>query len=172
MGKAWLISGLALAAAAHLTAVAAGGGTAYKVYFVAEDQPPRAALKAVTRVSAGSDVATLAGQAMQSLCDGPAAAESEAKLGSRVPMGCRVLGARLEQGELHLQMSRDWDQVWGFHAAGVFAQQVIHTLSQWPEVQQVWFYANGQKQERLARDGFTLPLYLPAAECELISVVE
>lgn len=178
MWKGWMIGAVALAAAFSWPASIAGarsGETVYKVYFVARDQPPRAELRAVPRkAGAGSagDTASLARQAMQNLCDGPGASESEAELGSRVPEGCRVLDARLINGELHLNMSRDWDQVWGFHAAGVFAQQVIRTLSQWPEVKQVWFYAEGKQQERLAQDGFTLPLHFPAAACELISVVD
>jgi spore germination protein GerM len=101
-------------------------------------------------------VPAVATMAMQSLLEGPTAAEAAAGLGSAIPDDTTLLGVTVENGIATVDLSAEYESGGGTLSMMMRLAQVVYTLTQFPTVQTVSFELDGQPVEVFSGEGIVL----------------
>jgi hypothetical protein len=94
--------------------------------------------------------------AINSLLDGPTAAERAAGISSAVPAGTRLLGINIENGVATIDLTSDYQSGGGSLSMQTRLGQVVYTLTQFPTVQKVRFRLDGSPVDVFSSEGIVL----------------
>jgi len=121
-------------------------------------------LEAVPRVARpGDGIEERVRAQVAALVEGPTPAEAEEGLGTAVPAGTRVLGARLEDGVLTVDLSREFTSGGGTASMLGRLYQLYYTLSQPKDVEAVSVLVEGEPLRVLGGEGIIVdPVWVRA----------
>lgn len=91
--------------------------------------------------------------AMLALLSGPTAAEKAAGYTSAIPAGTKLLGIAIDGDIAIVDLSGEFDDGGGTLSMSLRAAQVVHTLTQFANVERVRFRMDGQPLELLGGEG-------------------
>jgi len=107
----------------------------------------------VTRAVNSPMVAT---NAIKSLIEGPTPAEMDTELSSSIPEDTLLLGLTIEDGLVTIDLSREFEVGGGSFNMLSRLAQVVYTLTQFPTVDEVLFYIDGEPVEVFSGEGIVL----------------
>lgn len=90
---------------------------------------------------------------MQALLAGPTAAEATAGVRTLVPAGTEVLGVTVEGNAATVDLTAEFESGGGSLAVTLAIAQVTYTLTQLPDVDEVWFRIDGAPRDMLTGEG-------------------
>ena len=91
--------------------------------------------------------------ALRELLAGPTSAERDAGLATEIPADTRMLGLEIEEGVATVDLSSEFESGGGSLSMQARVAQVVHTLTQFPTVQSVAFWLDGQPVESIGGEG-------------------
>ena len=94
--------------------------------------------------------------AMQSLLEGPSAAEAAAQVGTAIPDGTQLLGVNVAEGLATVDLSSEFESGGGTLSMTMRLAQVVYTLTQFSTVKGVDFELDGQPVEVFSGEGIVL----------------
>lgn len=106
---------------------------------------------------------------MVELLTGPNAADTATGLTTAIPAGTRVLGLSISGGVATLDLSTEFGSGGGSLSMQERVAQVVHTLTQFPDVQKVSFRMNGAPITTLGGEGLVLDQQQSRADWETMS---
>lgn len=133
------------------------------VYFLKDGQYATAV---ATKIPATPDVAA---NAIRALIAGPSEAQQEIGLSSSVPTDTLLLGITIEDGLATVDLSREFESGGGSFAMLTRLAQVVYTLTQFPTVDEVEFWLDGQAVTVFSSEG--LLLEEPVSRSDYLSAV-
>ncbi len=133
------------------------------VYFLQDSQYATAV---ATRVPATPDIAA---NAVRALIAGPTQTQEEIGLTSSVPTDTLLLGLVIEDGRATVDLSREFEAGGGSFAMITRLAQVVYTLTQFPSVDEVEFWLDGEPVTVFSSEG--LLLEEPAVREDYLSAV-
>lgn len=98
----------------------------------------------------------VAREAIETLLDGPTAAETEAGFTTEIPSGTTLLGLTVEDGVARINMSDEFDDGGGTLSMGLRMAELVHTLTQFGTVQRVSLRIDGKPVEMLGGEGILI----------------
>ena len=120
-----------------------------EVFFVKGDGTASAAIRAV-------DLPDVASNAIRALIEGPTAADQDFDLWTSVPADTLLLGLTIENGLATIDLSREFEVGGGSYNILSRLAQVVYTLTQFPTVDEVLFYLDGEPAEVFSGEGVVL----------------
>lgn len=94
--------------------------------------------------------------ALEQLVDGPTSDEAADGLGTTVPDGTTVLGVDLDDGLATVDLSDEFDDGGGTLSMQARIAQVVFTATQFPNVDRVRFWMEGEPIDALGGEGLSL----------------
>ena len=120
-----------------------------EVFFVKGDGTASPAIRAV-------DMPDVASNAIRELIDGPTSADHDLDLWTSVPADTLLLGLTIEDGLATIDLSREFEVGGGTYNILSRLAQVVYTLTQFPTVDEVLFYLDGEPAEVFSGEGVVL----------------
>ncbi len=120
------------------------------VYFLQDGQYATAV---ATRIPATPDIAA---NAMRALIAGPTESQQEIGLSSSVPTDTLLLGLTIADGTAIIDLSREFEAGGGSFAMISRLAQVVYTLTQFPTVDEVEFWLDGEPVTVFSSEGLLL----------------
>ncbi len=102
------------------------------------------------------DTPAVAANAIRALIAGPTAAEHDSDLWTAIPSDTLLLGLTIENGLATIDLSREFEVGGGSYNILSRLAQVVYTLTQFPTVDRVLFYLDGQAVEVFSGEGVVL----------------
>jgi len=90
---------------------------------------------------------------MQALVAGPTDAEAAAGVRTLVPAGTEVLSVTIDGNAATVDLTAEFESGGGSLAVLLAVAQVTYTLTQWPDVDEVWFRIDGEPRDTLTGEG-------------------
>lgn len=96
--------------------------------------------------------------AIEALLDGPTDAEKDTwpAISTAIPAGTELLGLTIDDGIAKVDLSEEFESGGGTFGVTARLAQVVYTLSQFPTVDAVEFYIEGEKVTVFSSEGITL----------------
>lgn len=123
--------------------------TFVELFFVKEGLSAKSVVRAV-------DSPMVATNAVQALIDGPTPAEMDTELSTSIPANTLLLGLTIEDGLATVDLSREFEVGGGSFNILSRLAQVVYTLTQFPTVDEVLFYIDGEPVEVFSGEGVVL----------------
>ena len=128
--------------------------TVVRSYFYLDGGQGSAGLVAVLREV--PETRAVARAAINGLIEGPNRAEREAGISSAVPEGTRLLGISIEDTTATIDLSREFESGGGSASTLIRLGQVVFTLTQFPTVDRVVLWIEGQPVAVFGSEGLIL----------------
>lgn len=123
-----------------------------KIWFV-KPINDQISLVPVLRTLSGSDQLT---EAVQQLLSGPTSTESDAGLSSEIPKGTMLLGVKRADGDVELNLSKDFASSGGGTSLETRIEQLTRTVSTLAGSQKVYLAIEGERLTATAGDGLEI----------------
>ena len=120
-----------------------------ELFFVKEGLSAATVIRAV-------DSPMVATNAIKALIEGPTPAEQDTELSTAIPADTLLLGLRIEDGLATVDLSREFEVGGGSFNILSRLAQVVYTLTQFPTVDEVLFYIDGEPVEVFSGEGVVL----------------
>lgn len=91
--------------------------------------------------------------AVEALFAGPSDEEAQADVQSQVPSGTRLLGLDIEGGVATVDVSREFESGGGSLSVRMRVAQLLHTLTQFPSVDRVVLWIEGEHKDAISGEG-------------------
>lgn len=124
------------------------GDVVAKVYFLRDEQ-----IGPLARSVGAPDVPK---GVMEALLEGPAETEVELGFVSTIPEGTQLLGLVIENGTATVDLSSEFEAGGGSLSMMARVTEVVYTLTQFPDVEDVQFWLDGEPVEFLGGEGLIL----------------
>ena len=102
------------------------------------------------------DTPAVAANAVRALIAGPTGAENDSELWTAIPPDTLLLGLKIENGLATIDLSREFEVGGGSYNILSRLAQVVYTLTQFPTVDRVLFYLDGQPVDAFSGEGVVL----------------
>jgi hypothetical protein len=102
------------------------------------------------------DAPAVAANAVRALIEGPTEAEQDSDLWTAIPSDTLLLGLNIENGLATIDLSREFEVGGGSYNILSRLAQVVYTLTQFPTVDRVLFYLDGQPANVFSAEGVVL----------------
>lgn len=120
-----------------------------ELFFVTEHLSAQRVIRAV-------DMPNVAANAIKALIEGPTAAEQDTELWTAIPGDTLLLGLTIEDGLATIDLSREFEIGGGITNILSRLAQVVYTLTQFPTVDEVLFYLDGEPVVGFSGEGVLL----------------
>jgi len=102
------------------------------------------------------DTPAVGANAIRALIEGPTPAEGDSGLWTSIPADTLLLGLKIENGLATIDLSREFEVGGGSYNILSRLAQVVYTLTQFPTVDRVLFYLDGQPVDVFSGEGVVL----------------
>jgi spore germination protein GerM len=136
-----------------------------ELYFIKEGLSAATVIRAV-------DAPMVATNAIKALIAGPTPAEMDTELSTAIPADTLLLGLTIDNGLATIDLSREFEVGGGSFNILSRLAQVVYTLTQFPTVDEVLFYIDGEPVEVFSGEGVVLGDPVSRADYETILPIE